>query len=678
MVTAFCRQLGWKNMEILISQFQDRLHFGIHSELLELMKLSSLNGVRARTLFDSGFETVTSVASADVNVIENILHKAVPFQSEKEREGDDSHDMKRRNKIKSIWITGCCGMTAKEAAQNLIIEARKHLENEIGVKEIKWSSNVANITKPHEEASNENPPQPIQNTQLENNSCEDILVHKIKQETTTSSKDATTFKKNEDCENVQQDKEPIAKIEETNQISESGPKSFRMSLDLLDISAEDVYTSTNSCIIDAIKNKTKSIKEEMRSPVCDIFQETILVDTSTSKTEIVAQQHSTPIIESNSSEIKGNTVKDEIVWDSLNFTEAALANITKLRTSEKDFSPNISFGETDKSTALEDYENEMKIDETKATSNKDISLFSTDDGENSSFFEESLPLDLIPSRLLDNRQASPVYSKPETTADFASLNSNTIFNAFESPINETDEDLNIQLIFEEDDENDRQPKSCLNLSKDNEVMCSQDNITTIKDFKSPYNKRPYDDNSELNHITKKKKIDVVAIDHNFFKQPAQEKSTIFINQHRLNCVLIKNNDVNKYMLSLENKSILSISLKFKQVPYTKTKIGSNILNVHSQITEDFSFLGMGLHISNGECIFLDNTSLEYKKNIMKYLFESNKRINIHSLKNNYLQLKKELGIQLPITSTDVSIAEWLMDSDESIRSIEYLVSGILI
>ncbi|KAJ8727413.1 hypothetical protein PYW07_001532 [Mythimna separata] len=43
MVTAFCRQLGWKNMEMLISQFQDRLHFGIHSELLELMKLPSLN-----------------------------------------------------------------------------------------------------------------------------------------------------------------------------------------------------------------------------------------------------------------------------------------------------------------------------------------------------------------------------------------------------------------------------------------------------------------------------------------------------------------------------------------------------------------------------------------------------------------------------------------------------------
>ncbi|CAH2071669.1 unnamed protein product, partial [Iphiclides podalirius] len=138
MVTAFCRQLGWKNMELIISQFQDRLHFGIHSELIELMKLSSLNGIRARALFDGGLETISDVASADVNIIENILLKAVPFQSEKEREVDDEDDIRKRNKIKNIWITGNCGMTANEAAKNLIYEARKFLQLEIGVTEIKW------------------------------------------------------------------------------------------------------------------------------------------------------------------------------------------------------------------------------------------------------------------------------------------------------------------------------------------------------------------------------------------------------------------------------------------------------------------------------------------------------------------------------------------------------------
>nr|XP_026496827.1 DNA polymerase theta-like [Vanessa tameamea] len=130
MVTAFCHQLGWKNMEMLISQFQDRLQFGIHSELLELMKLSSLNGVRARTLFDAGFETISSIASAAPNIIENCLHKSIPFQSEKEREGDDDTDVRKRNKMKNIWITGFCGMTTKKFKNKL----KRFFSNARGIK----------------------------------------------------------------------------------------------------------------------------------------------------------------------------------------------------------------------------------------------------------------------------------------------------------------------------------------------------------------------------------------------------------------------------------------------------------------------------------------------------------------------------------------------------------------
>ncbi|KOB71427.1 putative DNA polymerase theta [Operophtera brumata] len=511
MVTAFCRQLGWKNMEILISQFQDRLHFGINSELLELMKLPSLNGVRARTLFDSGFETVSTIASADVNVIENILHKAVPFQSEKEREGDDSYDMKKRNKIKSIWITGCCGMTAKEAAQNLIIEARKHLENEIGVTEIKWNTNVSIISKPNEDGINVND-----------------------------------------------------------------------------------------------------------------------------------------------------------VWDSLNFTESALGNITKLRTSAKYFSPNISFGDTDKSAASINVldENEIKHEECKATSVKDISLFSTD-ADDSSFFEESLPLDLIPSRLLDNRHTSATTAMPETTVDFVSENSNSILDCFKSPSVKTEEDEDIKLIFEESD-NDSLPEPCLNLSNDNEVVCSQENVKTINEFKSPYNKRTcIDDTINLNHQAKKKRLDEVAIDQNFIqKQPAIVKSTIHVNHYQLDCFLIKGNDVSNKLRVLDRIKTASIALKFKEHrSYDHAIIGSDILNVPKQKTEDNLLTGMGLYIGNDDCIFLDNTSIESNRNAIKSLFEGNVRLNVCSLKTTYVQLKKELGINLPLTSNDVCIAEWLIDSD---------------
>jgi predicted RecB family nuclease len=44
------------------------------------MRLDGLNGLRARALFDAGISTLADLAAADVCVVENALHKAVPFQ----------------------------------------------------------------------------------------------------------------------------------------------------------------------------------------------------------------------------------------------------------------------------------------------------------------------------------------------------------------------------------------------------------------------------------------------------------------------------------------------------------------------------------------------------------------------------------------------------------------------
>ena len=53
MVTSFCAKLGWRSLELLVGQFQDRLQFGIHRELIDLCRLSCLNGQRARVLFNA-------------------------------------------------------------------------------------------------------------------------------------------------------------------------------------------------------------------------------------------------------------------------------------------------------------------------------------------------------------------------------------------------------------------------------------------------------------------------------------------------------------------------------------------------------------------------------------------------------------------------------------------------
>lgn len=80
MVTVFCSRLGWSNLELILSQFQHRLTFGIQRELCDLVRLTTLNGQRARVLYNGGFQTVAALASADPVDVETVLKAAAPFQ----------------------------------------------------------------------------------------------------------------------------------------------------------------------------------------------------------------------------------------------------------------------------------------------------------------------------------------------------------------------------------------------------------------------------------------------------------------------------------------------------------------------------------------------------------------------------------------------------------------------
>lgn len=144
MVTSFSRQLGWGSIEILVTQFQDRLQFGVSRDLLDLMKLPLLNGKMARTLYNMGVETLVHLANSTVDAIENILYKVLPFESEKNRDGETDYDMKQRTKVRNLWITGKEGMTEREAAEIIVKEAREYLKTEMGLTEAKWEQEIAN------------------------------------------------------------------------------------------------------------------------------------------------------------------------------------------------------------------------------------------------------------------------------------------------------------------------------------------------------------------------------------------------------------------------------------------------------------------------------------------------------------------------------------------------------
>jgi hypothetical protein len=123
MVTIFCHKLGWNNMEMLLSQFQNRLTFGVERELCDLVRISSLNAFRARVLYGAGYHTVTALASASSAEVEKHLRNATPFQSNKNSEGESETELRRRMRAKCVWVKGRKALTETEAAQEIVKEA---------------------------------------------------------------------------------------------------------------------------------------------------------------------------------------------------------------------------------------------------------------------------------------------------------------------------------------------------------------------------------------------------------------------------------------------------------------------------------------------------------------------------------------------------------------------------
>ncbi|KMQ92613.1 dna polymerase theta-like protein [Lasius niger] len=145
MVTQFCKQLGWDCMELLVSQFQTRLQFGVCRELLDLLRLPMLNGLRARSLYKQGITCVADLAVANELNVERALYKALPFESEKEYEGEYAFEAEKRNKMRTVFVTGRDGLTPQQAAVLLVQEARMLVQKELGLEQLPWEQNERSV-----------------------------------------------------------------------------------------------------------------------------------------------------------------------------------------------------------------------------------------------------------------------------------------------------------------------------------------------------------------------------------------------------------------------------------------------------------------------------------------------------------------------------------------------------
>ena len=139
MVTSFCSKLGWHSLELLLGQFQDRLQFGIHRELIELCRLTCLNGQRARVLFNAGIDSIAVLANSKVADVENLLQNCAPFESAKAVNGESDREAQERKQLRSFWVTGQKGVTEGEAALLIVEEAREILQKDLGVQISNWT-----------------------------------------------------------------------------------------------------------------------------------------------------------------------------------------------------------------------------------------------------------------------------------------------------------------------------------------------------------------------------------------------------------------------------------------------------------------------------------------------------------------------------------------------------------
>uniref|UniRef100_A0A182QX53 DNA polymerase theta n=1 Tax=Anopheles farauti TaxID=69004 RepID=A0A182QX53_9DIPT len=132
-VTSFCASLNWTLLQLLVGQFRERLFFGVAHELLDLMRIPSLNGQRARLLYDGGITGLAQLANADRLAVEAILHNRASFEAERVRENENEYDAARRKQLRNLYLTGKAGVTVEEAARLLVQEARTYLQLEHGL-----------------------------------------------------------------------------------------------------------------------------------------------------------------------------------------------------------------------------------------------------------------------------------------------------------------------------------------------------------------------------------------------------------------------------------------------------------------------------------------------------------------------------------------------------------------
>lgn len=135
-VTTFCKSLQWNQLALILAEFRERLFFGIHPDLIDLMKIPSMGSTRtARALYKSGIEKLNILANSTVLSVENVLMDLGG----------------------NFFVVGkSLEMSVPEVSKLLIDDARSHIQNEIGLKDVRWIQEPTSIEQTNKSLQNAN------------------------------------------------------------------------------------------------------------------------------------------------------------------------------------------------------------------------------------------------------------------------------------------------------------------------------------------------------------------------------------------------------------------------------------------------------------------------------------------------------------------------------------------
>eukprot|EP00768_Dysnectes_brevis_P000929 gnl/Dysnectes_brevis/12172_a26755_108.p1 GENE.gnl/Dysnectes_brevis/12172_a26755_108~~gnl/Dysnectes_brevis/12172_a26755_108.p1 ORF type:complete len:627 (+),score=176.55 gnl/Dysnectes_brevis/12172_a26755_108:1-1881(+) len=98
-VITFCKCLRWKALELIFTDYQPRLHFGVSPELVELMSIKNIHRAEARNLHRANVSTLSTLAVAAPRDIAAILMRGYMFQAK-----DGSAHMIAEKRARSIQL----------------------------------------------------------------------------------------------------------------------------------------------------------------------------------------------------------------------------------------------------------------------------------------------------------------------------------------------------------------------------------------------------------------------------------------------------------------------------------------------------------------------------------------------------------------------------------------------